>query len=84
MERYEADLIKTLNDPDAVYRSLDDLNTALIYVRQDQTHDIVAVVKISTDLALQNSVITARRQRSGKRGKPLSRNALVWKREGEK
>lgn len=78
------DLIRTLQDPDVVFASLDDINTALICAGQDHIHDIVAVLRVSTNKMFQNSVITARRQRISRRGKPFHRNMLVWAKVGEK
>ena len=81
METFERDLVRTLLDPDAVFALSDDAYTAAVCARQDARHDVVAIIRISTTRPLQNSVITARRQRQARRGKPSHRNQLVWLKE---
>lgn len=80
MKDFERDLGRTLLDPEAVFALMDDQHTALLCSRQDHFHDIIAVVSISISCPLHNSVITARRQRRTRRGKPSHRNLLVWQR----
>jgi hypothetical protein len=76
-------VVAGLIDPDAVAQMLDAEATALFYRREDDRHDIAIIVSISHDPARANSVITARRQRRSRRGKPRMRTGVFWE-KGEK
>ena len=80
---FEDLVVECLIDPDAVAELLDLAHSAMFYKQQDPLHDIVLVVRISHDPNLANSVITARRQRRSRRGKPRSRTRLIWSRVDE-
>lgn len=76
---FEFQLIQALLEPDIVFEILDAENTLLCLICQDEQHGVVVIVSISSTPGLSNSVITARRQRRGKRGKPASRQRMIWK-----
>jgi len=58
---FEFQLIQALLEPDFVFEILDAGHTLLCLVSQDNKHDVVVIVRISSTPGLSNSVITARR-----------------------
>lgn len=77
---FEEELVRTILDPDEVHTSKRGALTAVFFRRHDEAHDIVAVVSISEQSELTNSVITARRQRSRRRMRPSEAGRKVWER----
>lgn len=78
MIEFEEDLVRILFDPDEVHTVGMGGSTAAFYGRQDATHDVMAIVSISENSGLRNSVITARRQYLKRKDRPAEAIRKVW------
>jgi hypothetical protein len=75
---YEREIVNAVRNPERIYRLRDSQLTIMCCFSQDRQHDIAVIVSIAADKALRNSVITARRQRRNRTGKPIHRHELIW------